>query len=71
MFVKDEIITANSETTDHLFSKSICFSLGKWNSHSIYKFLPCCSVFSLEKEFLITANPEVRLLLFKNLNGGS
>lgn len=61
MFVKDENIRANFEVIDHLFSKYTCFSLGKWNGHSIYKFLPCCSVLILEKDFLITANPEVQV----------
>lgn len=62
MFVKDEIIRANFETIDHLFSKYTSFSLGKWNGHSsIYNFLLCCSVFILEKEFLITANNEVQV----------
>lgn len=29
MFVKDEIIRANLEIIDHLFSRYTCFSLGK------------------------------------------
>lgn len=64
MFVKGEIIRANFETIDHLFSKYISFSLGKWNGHSIYKFPSCCSVFILQKEFLITANNEVEVFCF-------